>query len=213
MVGSESLVLRNEKTYILSNGDSFSVSLYKYYISNIVLKKSDGSFFIEPYSYHLINSDAPQSLGFVLENIPYGEYNTLEFLIGVDSAKHTSGAQSGALDPAYGMVWSWNSGYIAAKMEGKSPQSTATDNLITYHIAGFRDFENVAKKVQIELPSHAIISAQKTPVILMKSDLATWFVDFQGFAKTSTIMEEGLNALRIANNYSKMMSVISVQNP
>ena len=54
--------------------------------------------------------------------MPAGNYNSLSFLLGVDSMHNVSGAQTGALDPANDMFWTWNSGYVMAKMEGASPR-------------------------------------------------------------------------------------------
>jgi hypothetical protein len=47
----------------------------------------------------------------------------IRFLLGVDSARNVSGIQTGALDPARGMFWTWNSGYVMAKIEGSSPSA------------------------------------------------------------------------------------------
>jgi hypothetical protein len=61
----------------------------------------------------------------------------MEFMIGVDSARNNSGAQTGALDPTNGMFWSWSTGYIMAKFEGTSAQSPAAANALKFHIGGF----------------------------------------------------------------------------
>ena len=66
-------------------------------------------------------------------------------MIGVDSARNTSGAQLGALDPANSMFWSWNSGYIFVRMEGNSPQSTQPYNKLQFHIGGFKGATNCIK--------------------------------------------------------------------
>ena len=53
--------------------------------------------------------------------LPEGDYTELQFLLGVDSLHNVSGAQTDDLDPAKDMFWTWNSGYVMAKMEGNSP--------------------------------------------------------------------------------------------
>lgn len=87
-------------------------------------------------SYHLINEEGTASKSFSFFVMPT-QYNSLSFLIGVDSLKNVSGAQTGGLDPLNGMFWTWNTGYIMFKMEGNSPSSSVVNNKIEYHIGGF----------------------------------------------------------------------------
>jgi hypothetical protein len=52
-----------------------------------------------------------------IQHLSKSELNTslknitaIKFLLGVDSLKNVSGIQTGALDPAKGMFWTWNTG-------------------------------------------------------------------------------------------------------
>ncbi len=54
MVGDSALVL-STSTYTTQAADTFKVSMFKYYISNIKITKADNSVFSEPNSYHLID--------------------------------------------------------------------------------------------------------------------------------------------------------------
>jgi hypothetical protein len=215
MVDTEVLVLNRPTLYALSNGDSFSVSTYNYYLSNFVFTDEHGNQFAEQESYHLVRASDTSSLHFTINNVPFEQYASVEFLIGVDSVRNFSGAQSGALDPGYGMIWSWNTGYIMAKMEGHSPQVPTPDHLLSFHIAGYKGQYNVLQKVKINLNTKAIVSSSKTPIINMQSDLATWFTSFTfpGFAKLYSVGSEGINAYSIAQSYSNMMKVTTVENP
>jgi len=66
------------------------------------------------------------------------------FTIGVDASQVDEGAQTGPLDPAKGLFWSWNSGYIFMAIEGVSPASTETDEAFQYHVGGYKeDVSNV----------------------------------------------------------------------
>lgn len=73
MVGDSALVF-NTKTYYLSNADTLNVTLFKYYISNIVLTNSNGDVYTEPNSYHLIDASDLASCDFTLTNVPFGDY-------------------------------------------------------------------------------------------------------------------------------------------
>jgi hypothetical protein len=70
--------------------------------------------------------------------VPEGVYDEIHFLLGVDSIEQASGAQTGALDPARGMFWTWNTGYLSLKMEGTSPDSREPFHAFSYHIGGYR---------------------------------------------------------------------------
>lgn len=215
VVDTAELILNRPALYVLNNGDSFSISTYNYYLSNFVFTDEHGNQFAEQESYHLVRASDTSSLHFTINNVPFEQYTSVEFLIGVDSVRNFSGAQSGALDPGFGMIWSWNTGYIMAKMEGYSPQVPSPDHLLSFHIAGYKGQYNVLQKVKINLSTKAIVSSNKTPIIRMQSDLATWFSSFTfpGFAKLYSVGSEGINAYSIAQSYSAMMSVSKVENP
>lgn len=214
MVGDSDLVL-STKTYTNFAGNTYSITIAKYYISNIKLTKADNSVWAESNSYHLVDHSNPLSTILTLSSIPYGDYKALEFTIGVDSARNVSGAQTGALDPANGMFWSWSSGYIMAKMEGLSPQSTATGNKLTFHIGGFSGANAVLKKVSPSFgASLASVSSTVTPKIHLKADLAEWFQSPNtiNFATLHTVHMGGSSAKTIADNYADMFSVEHIHN-
>jgi hypothetical protein len=214
MVGDSELVL-STSTYTNQAGNTFNVSMYKYYITNIKITNTDNTVWTESNSYHLVDhSDAASTL-VTLSNVPFGNYKSIEFMIGVDSAKNNSGAQTGALDPANGMFWSWSSGYIMAKLEGTSPQSTATANALKFHIGGFIGANKTMKIVSPSFNTEtANVSSTITPEIHMSSNVLEWFqtpttVDF---STTNTVHMPGAAANTVANNYADMFTVEHIHN-
>jgi len=206
VAGTEPLVL-DSAWYMNANGDSFKVRTYKYYISNIVLIQADGTEFKEKESYHLIDEGNNQSKSFNLQSVPDGNYVKMKFLIGVDSARNVSGAQTGALDMMHGMFWDWNTGYIMAKLEGSSPQ--APNGSIVFHTGGFSGTFNVLRQVTLEFPQPAEVKVGKTPNVHIKADILEWFQNpnLIDFKETSEVMggSKYLNAL--ADNYADMFTV------
>ncbi|HYD21938.1 MAG TPA: MbnP family protein [Flavipsychrobacter sp.] len=214
VVGSVPLQLDTAVLYTNAAGNIFSVSIYRYYISNIKIWRADGTSYTELESYHLINEALASSKSFTLHDVPAGDYQRISFIIGVDSARNTIGAQTGALDPMNGMYWDWNTGYIMAKLEGKSPQSAATDSGIVFHMGGFGGQYSVLRTVSLQLPQLANVTENKTPSIHIKSDVLEWFrtptvIDF---TTDFTITDVGKNAAAIASNYSDMFTVDHVEN-
>lgn len=106
-----------------------------YYISNVKLKNADGTWWTENESYHLVKVTENTVPQIVLEGVPLGKYTEISYMIGVDSTRNVSGAQTGALSPSHGMFWSWTTGYIFIKAEGHS--NDAPMDFFTYHIGGF----------------------------------------------------------------------------
>ncbi len=203
------------KTFTTSNNDSITFTKFKYYISNNKLVKADGTSFSENESYHLIDEETSASKLISINNVPFGSYSGISFMIGVDSTRNVSGSQTGALDPALGMFWTWNSGYIMAKLEGNSNQSGASSKSILYHVGGFSGTNNVLKTVSPSFNgSTANVSSTVSPEIHIKCDVMEWFKNPNtiNLATLHTIHMPGANAKLIANNYADMFSVEHIHN-
>lgn len=210
VVGSTDLVL-NTGNYTNAAGESFTVSKFNYYITNIKLKKADGSEYVEPESYHLVEADVAASRHFHLKNVTKGSYTSASFMIGVDEARNTSGAQTGALDPAKGMFWSWTTGYIMAKLEGSSPAATTTDKKFVHHIGGFTGANSSLRTVTITFPQAMEVSSAKELSIKLKADVLKWFAPGNvTIAANSNLMSVNATSKTVADNYANMISLSSV---
>jgi hypothetical protein len=197
--------------YTNNSGEKFKISTFKFYVSFIETMNSSGGLrTAETESYHLVDLADPNSHHFTV-NLKNGLYDKLNFIIGVDSIRNVSGAQTGALDPAKGMFWTWNTGYIFAKLEGKSPSSTAPFQMFTYHIGGFKSGENAIRTVSLP----AQIQIGKTNELIINADVQRWFdgVNTISIASKATIMSPGGPALQMADNYATMFSVNKIVNP
>ncbi|MEJ5996418.1 MbnP family protein [Pedobacter sp. Du54] len=202
---NETPLVLNTPTYKNANGDSFNISVFKYYISNITLSKEDGTIYKVPESYFLVDVSKPASLLNSLTDIPAGDYTQIAFTIGVDKERNLAGAQTGALDPTLGMFWTWNSGYIFVKLEGSSPQSTAPDNSLTFHIGGIADPNNTIRTYSklFAAGNPLRIRADKKPQIHFKVNAAALFTGKQtiSFANLNFTMG-GANSALVADNYT-----------
>ena len=214
MVDTNALVL-NSQFYTNANGDTFNVTKFNYYISNIKLLKAGVVKYTETESYHLVQANDLTTADIALANVPYDTYDGIQFMIGVDSARNVSGSQTGALDPANGMFWTWSSGYIMVKMEGTSPQSTATSNALLFHVGGFSGINNTIKTVVPSFNAEtAIVSSTITPEIHFAVDLSEMFKNptTVNFATLNTIHMPGTGAKTVADNYADMFSVEHIHN-
>ncbi len=195
-------------------GESFTVNKFKYYISNVAVVFS-GQTYAEKESYHLVDQAdaASQSISFAAKT---GSYSTIIFTLGVDSLRNVSGAQTGALDPLKDMFWTWNSGYIMAKMEATSPVSAQPNNKVEYHIGGFSGTNNVLKTITLTIPAGKLLDVRegKTSEIKIEADLNKWWQQPNDIkiATTPVCTTPGVLAANIAANYSKMFTLTDVIN-
>jgi hypothetical protein len=210
-VGSSSLVMDNGTAngnwYINEHGDSFRVTLFNYYVSNVVLNGTTP--YTESNSYHLIEQSADSSKNFTMGDVPPGTYTGVTFTIGVDSLRNVSGAQTGALDPSYGMFWTWNSGYIMWKFEGISPSSTAAGKLVLFHAGGFSGQYKAQRTITLTFPQPIVVSNTGQNHVHVTADLLTLFktrtvIDF---STTNLVNTPTATSSTLANNFSNIFAI------
>lgn len=207
------LLQLNTGSYTTVHGDQVTISKFNYYISNVRFNNANGSVYAESNSYHLVQQSDPASSSFNLANIPAGTYNSISFMIGVDSLHNVSGAQSGALDPTNGMFWDWNTGYIMAKMEGTSPQSAGTNNAFVYHIGGFSGANNSVHTVTLNLSTPLTITRNNQSVVNLHADALSWFgPNTIDLSTLYFIMNVSADSKKISDNYANMFGVDSLRN-
>lgn len=207
--------LQFNTNYVNAKGDTFKVSKFNYFISNIVITKNDNSTFTEIESYHLIEHSNPSTSIVTLTNVPKGSYKSISFTLGVDSARNTAGAQNGALSQTSGMYWSWTSGYIMFKLEGTAPKSAASGKALIYHIGGYGGANKAQRNFTFNFASTtANVSAAIKPQIHLQADVLEFFktpnlidVSTQNFQ-----MSSNATAKMYANNYADLIRFEHVHN-
>ncbi|MGI4865930.1 MAG: MbnP family protein [Janthinobacterium lividum] len=211
-VGQAPLVL-NTGMYPNGNGEQFTISTFKYYLSNVTLQRRDGTHYTVPDGYFLVDAAQSASQHIALKDVPAGEYTGLSFVVGVDSARNVAGAQTGALDPVNGMFWDWNSGYVFVRLEGTSPAS-ATGRL-RFAIMGFQKPYNALRTVAPSFGGATVtVSSDHEPEIHLNVDAQKLFTGPSPihFA-TMYEAENGPNAMLVANNYAAGMFTVEHIHP
>jgi hypothetical protein len=223
VVGNQNLTL-NTGTYQNAAGESFSVSKFNYFVSNIRLKKEDGTEYTLPQSssYFMVDADKPDSQTMTLASIPAGNYTGITFLVGVDSARSMAdiSLRTGVLDPALndGMYWDWNSGYIFVKLEGKSASAPATqNNTFFYHIGGFggggtKKINNL-RTVTVPFNGNVVkVDPSVKPQLRLKTDILKIFngPTTLSIAQNPSVMFDTFST-NLADNYASMFSYEQIQ--
>lgn len=204
-VGTAPLVLSTTQ-YKNANNDDFTVSTFKYYISNVKLNKADNSSYTVPDSYFLVDQADVASQDLDMSNVPVGDYSSISFTIGVDSARTKAGNFTGALNANNNMYWDMNGPeFINLKLEGYSPQAPHTAPAVTgglvFHLAGYKhSTTNTIRTVTLPFPTgiSLLIRADHTPEIHTQADVAKLFT---GPNPTTTPFS---NPVRFATQYNIM---------
>lgn len=202
---SKQLVLQDQY-YLNEHGDTLYVDVLRFYISNIsfigrrnaILKNN-----------HLFDAADTTTWSFFIKDIPPGVYDSLQFTVGVDSIANTSGANEGDLDPAKGMYWAWNSGYIMAKLEGRSRVCKTLHHAFEFHIGGYMPPNNTARTVRIKIPEY-FATGRSLPNISIAADVAKWFSGNLDLAKVNSIVIPGKDACAMADRYARMFFIESI---
>lgn len=198
--------------YATAAGDAYSVERLRYYLSNFRLRRADSTWFVNPQSadssrgYFLVDEADAVSKQLQIGPVPPGSYGGFEFLVGVDALRNGAGAQTGTLDPARGMFWTWNTGYIFFLFEGHSPQSADAAHALTYHVGG--GSAAPARSVFLPLQPAVTVDADNSAEIHLYVDLARLFdgAHTLRFAALSSAMDPQSAAL-VADNSAGLFRV------
>jgi hypothetical protein len=204
-------------SYTNPAGETYTISKFKYYISNIVLTTNTNTEVEVKNLYQIVDQADDTSRTVVLRNIPPGNYRAIRFLLGVDSTRNRSGAQTGGLDVVYAqdMYWSWSQGYIFLKLEGASPSSTLSSKGIEYHMGGFGGVNKAQRPFSYEFAGQvAEVSALRTPTLVMKTEVNEMFKtpSLVSFATTPVVIAAGTRARQLADNYADMITLLEIRN-
>ena len=171
-----------------TQGQVHHFSELKYVVSNIRLVKADGT----EIPYHIndldngavvVNQAKPQTLDYILRNIPAGEYRQLKFGLGVKPELNTLDevrfpnfyAEAGANDTE--MHWEWGTGYRFTKIEGFYDTDHKQLSIHTGSTVSGTDGEpdtytqgvDAYRDITLDLNTHAVVG-RNAPEITINAD-------------------------------------------
>ena len=182
-----------------SNTDSaFHIRKLRCYVSNIRLKNGQQTLAVFGGKALLLDALHQEGNYALLQKILPGDVTQIVFGLGIDSVVQTSGVMDGSLDPASGMYWTWQSGYIHLKFEGHHPQSRHRKKEFQYHIGGYRHPYNSYR--EITLP------ANNSTQLVVRIELRA-LMDAIDFADKDHIMSPGAEAVRLSDAAVQMFTL------
>lgn len=188
-------------TYRNAFGEPFSVEQCKYYVSAIRIAGEEGTTQTILEGSHLV--DAADTTTLTLQaTTTITKITDIHFDIGVDSLANTGGAHTGDLDPMLGMFWTWNTGYIDARIQGYSDSAHAPAHRFTWDVGGYRPGQDAKRTITLQVP-------QQKSDIDIRVDLLRWFDGKHPvhLAKSPMCHQPGALAMQLADNYATMFSI------
>lgn len=162
------------------------------YISNLSFY-SEGKMIGEksaPRLLHLV--DGKQ----MLQTIPSGA-DAVSFTLGIDSSIQVKGALSGSLDPVHGFYWTWQSGYIHAKIEAKLLDVDGKEKELIWHIGGYQAPYNAIRNAK-----HNLHKGNANLILNLDALINSEFV-----SNNPTVMSPGKAACSISDLIIKHLNI------
>lgn len=178
----------------INEQDSVKITEFRFYISKISFWKSNKQIWVEEESFHLIDLLDDSAHKIKLEISDEMVFDKLEFYLGIDSLANVSGAMGGDLDPTRGMYWTWQNGYINAKIEGTSNVCKSRKNEFQFHLGGYLAPFLCVQKIEmiVDRNEHIQIGIHVEKMI-----------EAFDLSKHTKIMSPSLNAVEVSKQLAK----------
>jgi len=193
----DKMPLELAKQYPVSEKESLTIDFLKFYISDITFLKEGTQVGRSKEKHHLI--DAQNSLIYkALCTIKKEKFDTITFLVGLDSKTQEKGIQGGVLDPTSQMYWTWQNGFINFKLEGKSSLCPTRKNKFQFHVGGFQEPYATSQEVSLKVKGAA-------PLVI-EVDVASFFNAID-ISQTNTVTSPNKNAVMVSKVLPTLFSV------
>ncbi|MDH3651443.1 MAG: hypothetical protein OEQ53_17300 [Saprospiraceae bacterium] len=140
------------KKYQTAVGHGYRIFRLKYYVSNFVLERGDGSIYLVDKVQYCDARD-PETCRFNLGSIPPGTYNKLSFIFGLDETKNVEGGLENNVVNG-NMEWPvpGEKGYHYMKLEGKYDSlNMNVERNFSLHTGAISNNQNFVR-IELELP-------------------------------------------------------------
>ncbi len=194
-------IVFNDNKYVNAAKDTFTIEDLKHYFSNFALQKADSSW-IQFNNCNLVDVKTGRNTTLTIPSVPAGKYRAIAFDIGIDKVRNSSMSLMGDLDPAWGMYWTWSTGYVFFRMMGRVP---ATDAGYSLDLGGDNNLPH------IELPLTAFKVKSEQAQLTLHMDLNEIFQNPNNYSFLTDGMVIHSNtspgALKIAQNMADMATI------
>lgn len=175
------------KLMLHKNGDTLTIETLKCYLGDFKFWK-DSLLVFADNTYRLLDLEDPNSMRLAFDIADDTAIDSICFNLGTDSLTNISGVMGGDLDPMRGMFWTWQSGYINFKMEGRASACPVRGGSFEFHLGGYMPPFQTVRQVGV--------AVSQTENTCLNMELAPFFqqVDWQ---KRSGIMSPCVEATKL----------------
>ncbi len=210
VVGDDALPFHLDSTYLSASDDLVRIRHLKYYLTRVRFQRRDSSYWISPRLPALVQLGRCDSV--ILGLVPAGDYVSVAFDIGLDSATNFSTDQGYDLAPVHEMFWAWNTGYKFLLLEGEWLGSTPSSG-IEYHIGR----APTLRTVRLPLPAGTTVAANASMPLTVRIAGRPMTI-FGGphvlqlrFPRNRNAQFDTSDALLVADNYAAMFTLMGVE--
>ncbi len=177
-------------------GKTYQFSKLRYWVSNVTLIKSDGSEYLIPNSYYLVEETKDVNIdeGYVypakkretinIKSIPAGDYKGIKFSVGVEQKYNDNlSLQCGELTQMNGMTniaWMWRTSYIFVALHGKVTSGATTKSFIAE-----TGLNANYKTATITFPGNIRVDGDKTANINLNYNIASLLTGLDVFTNNN----------------------------
>lgn len=192
-------LILNDTYYPLGNNDSIQFETLRFYISGLELINDYKPIWKEKNSFHLVDATNKKTLSVSIQCPSNLLFNQIKFNLGIDSITNVSGALGGDLDPTRGMYWTWQSGYINFKLEGKSNRCSTRNHEFQFHLGGYLYPDSALQTLILNGSAN-----EKTEIVFDLGKLISTI----DLSKQNQIMSPGKDAVLLSGKVAKCFSTI-----
>lgn len=157
--------------YVNAVGNNYQITTLEYYVSKLVFEKVDGSVF-DANLYQYINPAKPSTLQLKVEDIPNGDYSSISFVFGIDSARNKKlGLGQPPKQEDVDMEWPefLGGGYHFMRLEGYFKDTADDVRAYAVHLG------RTPNQVRIRLPQSALKFNGDTHTFTISMNINNWF--------------------------------------
>jgi len=174
----------NNLKYTNVAGNQYMITDFQYFVSDVILYKSDGTQIKidDSKEIHYVDNMIPSTLSWnVGDPLPVGQYDSLSFIFGISEAKNVTGLFVNP--PEVNMFWPdvLGGGYHYFKLNGKWIDTTAMEVPFNFHTGIGREITPTDtifhhSCFRVVLPSSSFqVSADLTTSIGIQMNIESWF--------------------------------------
>ncbi len=217
-----------DQPFTTARGETVQFSELRYWLTNVKLRKQDGTTVALAHSYHLMDVMKAQEVEGTasptvlparrreqvdVAAVPAGTYTGIEFSVGVDPAYNDDmSRQAGELHALTNMAsisWMWFTSYIFTKTKGQYATADGGTASFAWETGTNADYRTVSQTFSAPVTVHS----QKQLTVRLRADVAALFSTLSPRTTPTINASDAASRSTLSNAFQSMFSLEAVENP